>query len=71
MELQLAVNLLLLSHHFEITASPDGLQPEIEPFPSLSLSDKMKFVIAEQRCGFPSAEAPSISAPAPACPVLH
>ena len=58
MELQLAVNLLLLAHHFEITASPAGLQPEIEPFPSLSLSDKMKFVITEQRREIPTTTAP-------------
>ena len=71
MELQLAVNLLLLAHHFEITASPSGLQPVMEPLPSLSLSDKMKFVVAEQRREIRSADRPTSSAPAAACPVLH
>ncbi len=71
MELQLAINLLLLAHHFEITASPPGIRPEIEPFPSLSLTDKMKFVIAEQRREIRAADALTDSAPAAGCPVAH
>ena len=71
MELQLAVNLLLLAHHFEIKASPEGLKPEIEPFPSLSLTDKMKFVIAGQRRAIRSVDAQRDAASAAACPVAH
>ena len=71
MELQLAINLLLLAHHFEITASPAGERPIIEPFPSLSLGDKMKFVIAGRRREIPTAEPPNGSTPVAGCPVAH
>ena len=49
MELQLAVNLLLLAHHFTIEVSPENYKLKIDPFPSLSPSRKLKFLIAEQR----------------------
>jgi len=71
MELQLAVNLLLLAHHFDIKASPDGLQPVMEPLPSLSLSNKMKFVITEQRREFRTAATSNEPLPIAGCPVAH
>ena len=49
MELQLAVNLLLLAHHFDILISPDDGKMRMNPFPSLSISKKIKFEIAGQR----------------------
>ncbi len=54
MELQLAVNLLLLAHHFTIEVSPANYKLKIDPFPSLSVSKKLKFHIAEQRREFPA-----------------
>ena len=49
MELQLAVNLLLLAHHFDIRALPDDNKIRMNPLPSLSISKKIKFEIAGQR----------------------
>ena len=49
MELHLAVNLLLLAHHFTIKVSPENYKLKISPFPSLHPSKKLKFLIAEQR----------------------
>ena len=53
MELQLAVNLLLLAHHFTIEVSPANYKLKINPFPSLS-PKKLKFAISERRRGFPA-----------------
>ena len=53
MELQLAVNLLLLAHHFTIEVSPKNYNLKIDPFPSLSVSKKLKFHIAERRRELP------------------
>ena len=49
MELQLAVNLLLLTHHFTIEVSPANYELRIKSLPSMSPGKKLKFVIAEQR----------------------
>ncbi len=48
-ELQLAVNLLMLAHHFKLETSPANSKLKINPIPTLSPSKKLKFVIAEQR----------------------
>ena len=48
-ELQLAVNLLMLAHHFKFETSPANAKLKINPIPTLSPSKKLKFVIAEQR----------------------
>ena len=48
MELQLAVNLLLVARHFTIEVSPANYKLKINPFPSLSLR-KVKFRVAERR----------------------
>ena len=53
MELQLAVNLLLLAHHFTIEVSPANYKMKIDPFPSLS-PKKLKFHIAERRRELPA-----------------
>ena len=53
MELQLAVNLLLLAHHFTIEVAPKNYRLKIDPFPSLSVSKKLKFHIAERRRELP------------------
>ena len=49
MELQLAVNLLMLAHYFKIEISPANYKLRFSPFPSLKPSKKLKFVISEQR----------------------
>ena len=48
-KLQLAVNLLMLAHYFTLEMSPANSKLKINPIPTLSLSKKLKFVIAEQR----------------------
>ena len=53
MELQLAVNLLLLAYHFDIKVSPEDHKLKIVPFPSLSINKKLKFVIAGRRRDIP------------------
>ena len=49
MELQLAVNLLMLAHYFKIEMSPADYKLRFNPFPSLKPSKKLKFVVSEQR----------------------
>ena len=49
MELQLAVNLLMLAHYFKIEMSPADFKLRFNPFPSLKPSKKLKFVISGQR----------------------
>ena len=48
-DLQLAVNLLMITHHFTLEMDPANYKLRISPFPSLSLSRKLRFRIAEQR----------------------
>ena len=47
-DLQLAVNLLIVAHYFTLQVSPENYKLRISPFPSLSPSKKLKFRIAEQ-----------------------
>ena len=47
MELQLAVNLLMIAHYFTLEVSPPNYKLKINPFPSLS-PKKLKFRIAER-----------------------
>ena len=54
MELQLGINLLMLAHYFMIEVSPANQKLRINPFPSLSLSKKLKFVISERRRELPA-----------------
>ncbi len=49
MELQLAVNLLMMAHHFKIEVSPANYKLRFNPFPSLKPTKKLQFVISEQR----------------------
>ena len=48
MELQLAINLLMIAHYFTLEV-PANYKLKIDPFPSLSVSKKLKFLVAEQR----------------------
>ena len=49
MELQLAVNLLLIAHHFNLAVHPPNIKFKFNPLPSMKPSKKVKFRIAEQR----------------------
>ncbi len=53
MELQLAVNLLMLARFFKIEVSPANYKLRFNPFPSLKPSKKLQFVISEQRHELP------------------
>ena len=48
-ELHLAVNLLLLAHYFRFEFDQAYERPPIDPLPSQSLSNRLRFRIAEQR----------------------
>ena len=49
MELQLAVNLLMVAHYFTLEVSPATYKLKFDPLPSLKPSKKLKFHIVEQR----------------------
>ena len=49
MELQLAVNVLMVAHYFAIQVSPPDFKMRFNPLPSMKPSKKLKFLIAEQR----------------------
>ena len=49
LELQLAVNVLMVAHYFTIEVSPANFKPGFSPLPSSKPSKKLKFRIAEQR----------------------
>lgn len=48
MELLLAINLLMIAHYFTLEV-PANYKLKIDPFPSLSVSKKLKFLVSEQR----------------------
>ena len=56
MEMMMAANLLMLTHYFKITVSPQkyALKPRFNAVPTLSASKKVKFHIVEQRHELPS-----------------
>ena len=49
MELQLAVNVLMVAHHFTLKVSPPNYKLRFSPLPSMKPSKKLKFLIAERR----------------------
>ncbi len=49
MELQLAVNVLMIVHYFNLEISPANFKLRFSPLPSMKPSKKLKFIIAEQR----------------------
>ena len=48
-ELQVAINLLMLAHYFTFELSPPNAKLRVNMFPSMSIKKKVKCVIAEQR----------------------
>ena len=53
MELQLAVNVLLIAHYFTLEVSPANYKLRFSPLPSLKPSKKLKFHIVEQKHQLP------------------
>ena len=49
MELQLAVNVLMVAHYFNIEVSPANYKLKFNPLPSMKPSKKLKFRVAEKR----------------------
>ena len=49
MELQLAVNVLMVAHYFNISVFPAKYKLRFSPLPSMKPSKKLKFHVAEQR----------------------
>ena len=49
MDLQLAVNVVIIAHYFNLEISPANFKIRFGPLPSMKPSKKLKFVIAEQR----------------------
>ena len=46
MELQLAVNVLMVAHYFTLKVSPENYKLKLNPLPSLKPNSKLKFLIA-------------------------
>ena len=53
MDLQLAVNVLMIAHYFTLEVSPANYTLRFDPLPSMKPSKKLKFRIAEQRRELP------------------
>ena len=53
MELQLAVNVLMIAHYFTLEVSPANYRLRFSPLPSMKPSKKLKFRIAEQKRELP------------------
>ena len=49
MELQLAVNVLMVAHYFTLEVSPANYKHRFAPIPSMKPSKKLNFLVAEQR----------------------
>ena len=54
MELQLAVNVLMVAHYFRLEVTPANFKLRFSPIPSMKPSKKLKFVISEQRREIPA-----------------
>ena len=53
MELQLAVNVLMIAHYFTLEVSPTNYSLQFSPLPSMKPSKKLEFHIAEQKGELP------------------
>ena len=53
MELQLAVNVLMVAHYFTLKVTPDNYELRFSPLPSMKPSKKLRFEIIEQRHTLP------------------
>ena len=55
MDLQLAVNVLMIAHYFTLEVSPAGYALRFSPLPSMKPSRKLKFRVVEQKRELPAA----------------
>lgn len=55
-EIMLAVNLMMVAHHFTIDLAPKNYKLRLSPFPAMKPSRRLKFAIKEQRHPIPSIE---------------
>ena len=53
MDLQLAVNVLMIAHYFTLEVSPENYKLRFSPLPSMKPNKKLKFRVAEQRRELP------------------
>ena len=53
MDLQLAVNVLMIAHHFTLEVTPADWKLKFSPLPSMKPSEKLTFRVAEQRRDLP------------------
>ncbi len=53
MDLQLAVNVLMIAYHFTLELSPADWKLKFSPLPSMKPSEKLKFRVVEQRRALP------------------
>ena len=53
MDLQLAVNVLMIAYHFTLEVSPADWKLKFSPLPSMKPSEKLKFRVVEQRRDLP------------------
>ena len=49
MQLQMAVNVLMVAHYFTLKVHPANYKLNINPLPSMKPSKKLKFLVAEKR----------------------
>ncbi|MXY85315.1 MAG: cytochrome P450 [Chloroflexi bacterium] len=70
-ELQMAVDLMMIAHYFDLEIQPANAKLRISPIPSLSISNKVKFHISRKRREIPPPGESNGSAAAMGCPVLH
>ena len=54
MDLQLAVNVLIIARHFTLEVSPANYRLRFNPLPSMKPSRRLKFLVAEQRHELPA-----------------
>lgn len=53
-EMQIAMNVLMLAHYFDLEIAPKNYKLKISPLPSMSPNKKLKFVISERRHELPA-----------------
>ena len=53
MDLQLAVNVLMIAYYFTLEVSPADWKLKFSPLPSMKPSEKLKFRVVEQRRDLP------------------
>ena len=54
MDLQLAVNVLLIAHHFTLKVHPEDYELRFNPLPSLKPTNKLNYLVAEKRRDLPA-----------------